>query len=84
MENSTNDIEFRDSEIHLLENPDPQALITLTSESAADPNTIIFSIEDEEYLKISSEGFFVKGRLIEEDREIYQEFKNWLNKAMNP
>jgi len=51
--------------------------------SVYDPNTITFSFNNppEEILRINKEGFFWKGKLIEEDKEIYLRFKEWLDKA---
>src|ERR1035437_5218340 len=36
---------------------------------------------DNEVMKITKEGFFWKGKLVENDKEIYQKFKELLNKA---
>jgi len=39
-----------------------------------EPNTIIFNLDNKEYLKINKEGFFLKGKLIADDKSIYEEF----------
>ena len=44
-------------------------------------NNIIFSIENEEIIKIAPTGFYWKGNLVEEDKEIYERFKNWVDYA---
>jgi len=48
-----------------------------------DPNAIIFSFTDppEEIMRINKEGFFWKGRLVQEDKEIYENFKSWVAQA---
>lgn len=46
------------------------------------PNSIKFCLQGtEEILKLSKEGFFYKGKLIEEDKEIYLRFKEWMDNA---
>ena len=37
---------------------------------------------DNEVMKISKEGFFWKGKLVENDKEIYQKVKEFFNKAI--
>ncbi len=56
---------------------------TLFKGSGSDPNAIIFSFINppEEIIKINKEGFFWKGKLIQNDKEIYEKFKSWVNKA---
>jgi hypothetical protein len=39
----------------------------------------IFCIKNEEIVRITPEGFFWKGKLVENDKEIYQKFKEFLN-----
>lgn len=56
---------------------------TVYFDKGLDTNNIIFNIDYEEYIKISSEGFFWKGKLIKEDNEIYEKFKQWLNWTYN-
>jgi hypothetical protein len=46
-----------------------------------DENEIIFTVGDEETIKISNEGFYWKGDMIENDEEIYDKFKEWLEYA---
>ena len=48
-----------------------------------EPENIIFSLENEEMLKITPDGFYVKGKLVSDDKEIYLGFKEWLTKANN-
>jgi hypothetical protein len=46
------------------------------------PTTITFMLDNaEEVIKLSKEGFYYKGKLIEEDHEIYLRFKEWLDQA---
>lgn len=44
-------------------------------------NTIVFSIEAEEVIKITKDAFYWKGELVEHDWEIYDHFKEWLEVA---
>jgi hypothetical protein len=55
----------------------------ITIEPTYDPNAIIFSFTDppEEIMRLNKEGFFWKGKLIQDDKEIYEKFKSWVNKA---
>ena len=47
------------------------------------PNdTFVFTIQNEEYIKLTREGFFYKGNLVTEDKEIYDKFKTWLDTAI--
>ena len=57
----------------------PSPLLTFSNELEA--NNIIFYLEDEEVIKVSPEGFFWKGNLVEEDKEIYKKFKEWVDYA---
>jgi hypothetical protein len=46
------------------------------------PNTIVFSLNaGEEVIKLSKEGFYYKGKLIIDDKEIYLRFKEWIDQA---
>lgn len=48
------------------------------------PNSISFSITNEnpvEYIRLTKDGFYWKGKLVEEDKEIYNRFKEWLDLA---
>ena len=45
-------------------------------------NTITFSIQNEEYLKLDPDGFYIKGKLVAEDKEIYEAFKLWMNQGL--
>jgi hypothetical protein len=58
--------------------PDP--MLTIKGEETTG-SAISFDIYGHNYLKITHEGFFVEGRLVVEDLEIYDAFKNWLDKA---
>ena len=47
-------------------------------------NNITFNLSKEippEVIKINSQGFFWKGKLVEEDKEIYNRFNEWLTRA---
>jgi len=48
-----------------------------------DRNDIVFSYLEppEEIIRINKEGFFWKGKLIQNDLEIYEKFKSWVNRA---
>jgi hypothetical protein len=43
------------------------------------PYNFVFRMKNEEIMKITPEGFFWKGKLVENDKEIYQNFKEFLN-----
>jgi len=44
------------------------------------PESIKFIIDKVEMLRIEPNGeFYVKGKLVETDKEVYTEFKYWLN-----
>jgi hypothetical protein len=46
-------------------------------------NDIVFYVgQNNEMMRINKEGFFWKGKLVENDKEIYQKFKEFLNKAI--
>jgi hypothetical protein len=45
------------------------------------PNNIVFYLKSEEVMKITPEGFFWKGKLVENDKEIYQKVKEFFNIA---
>lgn len=48
------------------------------------PNSFIFTFNDppEEIIKLTQDGFFWKGKLIENDQEIYHKFNEWVNSAL--
>ena len=56
--------------------------ILLGSSDTAAPNSIIFTLSGKEKIKITEEGFFVEGRLVENDKEIYQQFKSFIEKGL--
>ena len=56
-------------------------MLTLKSEGVVEPSAISFDIYGDNYLKITQEGFFIEGRLVVEDLEIYHAFKKWLDLA---
>ena len=47
-----------------------------------EPNTIVLSIDGEERIKVDEEGFYYKGKLVENDKEIYHNFKEWIDLAL--
>ena len=56
--------------------------ILLGSSDTAAPNSIIFTLLGKEKIKITEEGFFIEGRLVENDKEIYQQFKSFIEKGL--
>jgi hypothetical protein len=44
-----------------------------------DCHAIVFLIGGDEVIKINEEGFFYKGNLVESDKEIYYNFKEWVD-----
>lgn len=47
-----------------------------------EPNTIVLSIGGEEVIKVDEDGFYYKGNLVENDKEIYHNFKEWVDLAL--
>lgn len=47
----------------------------ISTSNAIDKNSIIFNIKNEEIIKINETGFYWKGELITEGKEIYEKFK---------
>ena len=45
------------------------------------PGQVTFHVGGEERLRIDKNGFYVDGRLVVGDLEIYEAFTNWLNQA---
>jgi hypothetical protein len=47
------------------------------------PNSVYFRLADDEeiVLKISKEGFYYKGELVEDVHNVYERFTEWLTKA---
>ena len=43
-----------------------------------DSNSIVMRIKDIEYIRVNEKGFFWKGKLIENDNDIYNNFKEFL------
>ena len=44
-------------------------------------HVLTLSIIDGPEIKLTPEGFYYNGNLIEEDYEVYQKFKEWINLA---
>jgi hypothetical protein len=57
--------------------------LPVMSVSDTPDNTIRFSVGNEEVIVINLEGFHWKGKLIQEDKEIYERFKLWLDMAFS-
>ena len=55
----------------------------LNLESSAEANSIYFrwNNTDEVILKISKEGFYYKGELVEDIHNVYERFNEWLTKV---
>ena len=45
----------------------------------SEPNTITLSIAGKEKIKMNETGFYIDNVLIENDKEIYNHFKMWLD-----
>jgi hypothetical protein len=52
-------------------------------EAATDDNTIKFLIKNEVVMEITQEGFFWKGKLVENDKEIYQRVKDFFTATVD-
>ena len=52
-------------------------------EEAEDPNTIYFRWDDtnEVILRISKDGFYYKGELVEDIHNVYERFNEWLTRV---
>ena len=51
------------------------------NDSDLEPNNIVFQIGSREYIRLNEKGFYWVGTLVEEDKEIYNKFKEWLDHA---
>lgn len=61
------------------ENPwgDVDMILTPKPDSA-----ILFTVKGEPVIKLSEEGFFYKGRLVEKDKEVYKAVKDFFVKTI--
>ena len=53
------------------------------NDSDLEPKNIVFQIGGREYIRLNEKGFYWVGTLIEEDKEIYKKFKEWVDHAWN-
>lgn len=72
----------------VLEEVDPNAIIwdapmISLNDSDLEPNNIVLQIGGKEYIRINEKGFYWVGTLVEEDKEIYKKFKEWMDHAWN-
>ena len=58
----------------------PGKTLVLTN-NEVEANNLVFYIQNEEYIKVTPDGFYWKGKMIENDEEIYDKFKEWLGYA---
>ena len=62
-------------------NPLPVMVIS-GADNTVNANTIVMNCGDEEMLRISPKGFWVRGKLVEQDDKeaqlVYNSFKQWL------
>jgi hypothetical protein len=56
--------------------------ILLMPETELSPSSILFTVKKEEMMRISEEGFFWKGKLVENDKEIYSIVKEFFIKVV--
>lgn len=47
-------------------------------EFPSNPQTIVFTLGDEEVIKITKTGFYVHDKLVANDKEVYFAFKKWV------
>jgi len=61
----------------------PEEVISEESGAVAEvpPEEVIFNVEDNPKLKITKEGFYVDGKKIVDDRQVYDAFVEWVNAA---
>jgi hypothetical protein len=60
----------------------PQVIMAMTAPDAPQPNNIIMNCADSEMLKITPDGFYVRGKKVEQDDKeavlVYNAFKEFL------
>lgn len=66
-----------------MNNTNPKPVLVINGpNNTVDSQTTVFYVGDQEMIKISPEGFWVRGQLVEQDdREakiVYNSFKQWL------
>jgi len=66
-------------ENNYIENTDFSAISGFKQE----PNNIVFSLDGEDMIRMNKNGFYIKGKLVKKDKEIYLAFKEWIEKANN-
>ena len=54
-------------------------VITLKTDDSITNSIVFYAGEGNEMMRINPEGFFWKGKLVEEDKEIYQKVKEFFN-----
>jgi len=65
----------------VLKSPDSEFYSNLEVRVPINDNTISFSIEQEEVIKITKEGFYYKGEFVEDTSDVYENFSSWLHMA---
>ncbi len=74
------ELEIKQLELTELMEQEEQNLVLKTEPD--DPNTIYFRWDDtnEVILRISKEGFYYRGELVEDIHKVYERFNEWLTK----
>ena len=61
----------------------PEAVLEITPNSdIRTNNNIVFSCDNREMLKITSDGFFVEGIKIRDNQKIYNKMVHWINHTL--
>jgi len=69
----------------VLEEVDPKEILDAPmislNDSNLETNNMVFQIGGREYIRLNEKGFYWVGILVEEDKEIYKKFKEWVDHA---
>jgi len=67
--------------VNIQEKPQ-QVIMSISSPNGPEPNSIVLNCANEEHLKITKTGFWVRGKLVEQDDKeaelVYNAFKEFL------
>ena len=66
-----------------LEPKDVGDRVFVLEENDVESNNVVFFVGNEEVIRLTPEGFYWKGELVKDNKEIYDKFKLWLNWSFN-
>lgn len=65
-----------------IQDSQPEVIMSMTSPTSTEPNNIIMNCASEEMLRVTPDGFYVRGKKIEQDDKeaalVYNAFKEFL------